>query len=387
MVQNLRWARAIIIIHPMPLMRCGWAIGVVIPALDEAEHITGVIEAIPEWVDAIVVVDDRSRDDTKVLARQTIEQRCQDGWEGQGWVIDTFPESHPRRTGVGAAIEAGLQFISAKAEVGVWGIRGQWCAAVMDGDGQMEAGDLSAMLQPIFDDRADHVKGSRKLHPEGMEGMPIIRRMGSWILTHLTNLSAGLSITDPQSGYAVSSHEILKNWDWEKRWDGYGYPNHRLLQLSRADWRITEVPVKAIYNGQDSGMNVFSFFFKVSTLLWFGLLARGTNWYIDTVINVKTDEFSSEASMLVMWFGAWLSLVLASIAVAWQILSYPQASWILLFFTMAMYGCRVIDKKVAADRRDLFHAMRRGTTVAAPEVAPEVTPEVTPEVALRSPLR
>jgi glycosyltransferase involved in cell wall biosynthesis len=341
-------------------MRSGWAVGVIVPALDEAEHIVGVIEAIPEWVDAIVVVNDHSSDDTKDVARRAVEQRCQEGWEGKGWVIDTFPESQPPRKGVGATIEAGMQFISTKAGAGSWCQGGQWCVAVMDGDGQMDAEDLSAMLQPIIDDSADHVKGSRQLHPLGLTGMPIIRQMGSWILTQLTNLATGLSVSDPQSGYAVSSHEVIEDWDWERHWDGYGYPNHRLLQLSLNSWRISEVPVKAIYHGQNSDMNIFSFFLKVSALLWFGLLRRGSKWYIDTVIKVKTDELSSEESMLLMWFGAWLGLVLASIAVALRILSYWQASPVLLFFAMAMYGCRLIDKSVATDRADQFYAIRRG---------------------------
>lgn len=334
--------------------------GVVVPALDEAEHIVGVIEAIPEWVDAIVVVNDHSSDDTKGVARRAVEQRCQEGWEGKGWVIDTFPESQPPRKGVGATIEAGMQFISTKAGAGSWCQGRQWCVAVMDGDGQMDAEDLSAMLQPIIDDSADHVKGSRVLHSEGMAGMPMIRQMGSWILTHLTNLATGLSVSDPQSGYAASSHEVIEDWDWEKQWDGYGYPNHRLMQLSLNSWRISEVPVKAIYNGQNSGMNIFSFFLKVSALLWFGLLRRGAKWYIDTVFKEKTDEMSSEASLLVIWFGGWLVLVLSSVAVAMRIVSFWQASLALIFFLVAMYVCRLIDKKVVAERAVMFHVTRRG---------------------------
>ena len=340
-------------------MRSGWAVGVVVPALDEVEHIAGVIVEIPEWVDAIVVVNDHSTDDTKDVARRTLEQKCFQGWGGKGWVIDTFPESQPPRSGVGATIDAGIQFISTKAESGAWVKEERWCVAVMDGDGQMDADDLVAILQPIFDDRADHVKGSRVLHPEGLAGMPMIRQMGSWILTHLTNLATGQSVSDPQSGYAASSHEVIEDWDWEKQWDGYGYPNHRLMQLSLNSWRISEVPVKAIYNGQNSGMNIFSFFLKVSVLLWFGLLRRGSKWYIDTVFKVKTNEISSEASLLVVWFGGWLVLVLSWIAAAERIVSYWQSSLSLIFFVMAMYGCRLIDKKVVAERAAIFHATRR----------------------------
>ena len=50
-------------------MRHGAKIGVLVPALDEELAIAAVIEAMPAWIDEIVVVDNGSRDATAVLAR------------------------------------------------------------------------------------------------------------------------------------------------------------------------------------------------------------------------------------------------------------------------------------------------------------------------------
>ena len=50
-------------------MRHQYRIGVVIPALNEADAIAGVIAAIPEWADHIVVADNGSTDATPARAR------------------------------------------------------------------------------------------------------------------------------------------------------------------------------------------------------------------------------------------------------------------------------------------------------------------------------
>ena len=45
----------------------GWKVGVVIPARNEAEHISAVLNTIPKFVDRVVVVDDGSSDGTGEL--------------------------------------------------------------------------------------------------------------------------------------------------------------------------------------------------------------------------------------------------------------------------------------------------------------------------------
>ncbi len=68
----------------------GWAIGVVIPARNESEHLPGVLSTIPKFVDKIVVVDDGSTDGTGGLV-------------GDAELVTLSGE------GVGAAIDNGHQ--------------------------------------------------------------------------------------------------------------------------------------------------------------------------------------------------------------------------------------------------------------------------------------
>ena len=104
--------------------------------------------------------------------------------------------------------------------------------------------------------------------------MPLYRRIGTFILSILTTLACGQTIRDPQCGYTATSSEVLKSWNWERSWKGYGYPNWCLMALSEKGWRISHIPVRAIYEGQKSGIRVSSFLPKVSLMLLIGLHLR-----------------------------------------------------------------------------------------------------------------
>lgn len=223
----------------------GFGIGVVIPARNEAEHLPGVLAGIPPFVDKVVVVDDGSTDGTGDLAGDAELVRL----NGQG---------------VGAAIDSGHQHLLKIMDA-------DFISVVMAGDGQMDPEDMEDLIEPIVNRKAHHVKGER-LDRAGK--MPIYRRVGTFILSILTTLACGQNIRDPQCGYTATSSQVLKSWNWENSWKGYGYPNWWLMGLSERGWRIAHVPVKAIYEGQKSGIKVSTFLPKVALMLLIGLHTR-----------------------------------------------------------------------------------------------------------------
>ena len=233
----------------------GIRVCIVMPARNEARHVAKAISTLPDFVDRVVIVDDGSTDST---AKEAAEAE----------VINSGG------IGVGGAIAAGYQYL-VKTETDE-----QWCAVVMAGDGQMDPADLPTLLQPITDDSADFVKGNRAMHAEGLRTMPLRRRIGTWWLTHLTNLATGLSIGDPQCGYTVCSGRMLKEWDFRDNWDGYGYPNWWLLRCVESGIRVQEAAVRAIYEGQSSGIRIARFLPRISMMLFTGLLFRGSRWYL-----------------------------------------------------------------------------------------------------------
>ena len=223
----------------------GVSIGVVIPARNEAEHLGSVLSGIPSFVDKVVVVDDGSSDGTGELAGDADVVRL----EGEG---------------VGSAIDHGHRRLLDVMD-------SNFISVVMAGDGQMDPDDMESLIAPIINHQAHHVKGER-LDRAGK--MPLYRRIGTFILSILTTLACGQTIRDPQCGYTATSSEVLESWNWERSWKGYGYPNWWLMALSEKGWRVSHVPVRAIYEGQKSGIRVSSFLPKVALMLLVGLHSR-----------------------------------------------------------------------------------------------------------------
>lgn len=225
----------------------GQTIGVVIPARNEEAHIGKVLETLPEFVDYAVVIDDGSTDATYKMASKASSP-------AEVTILQT------KGMGVGAAIDRGHQhFLNT--------IEQPFVSVVMAGDGQMDPNDLAVVVQPILDDEADHVKGNRMTTPADIEEMPKRRRRASRILGWLTTLASGRVTSDPQCGYTATSSNLLQQWNWERSWCGYGYPNYWLIHLSSQGWRVQDVRVKAVYGSELSGIKPVRFFASVGRMM------------------------------------------------------------------------------------------------------------------------
>ncbi|MBN1152067.1 MAG: glycosyltransferase family 2 protein [Dehalococcoidia bacterium] len=234
-------------------------IGVVVPAYNEEPHIGKVLEGMPDFVDAVYVVDDASTDQTADIVRD---------WIGRPTVGDeakSVPRveliQHPVNRGVGAAIVTGYKRCLAD---------GMDMAAVMAGDNQMEPQYLPTVLDLVVDGRADYSKGTRLTDAAHLKGMSSWRTVGNFTLRWLTVIAAGnRGITDPQNGYAAISREALEGLDLDAVFPFYGYCNDLLIRLSAQHRRIVEIPIPSMYHGEVSHIRYHTYIPKVS-----GLLAR-----------------------------------------------------------------------------------------------------------------
>jgi glycosyltransferase involved in cell wall biosynthesis len=135
-------------------------VAVVVPAYNEQKLISRVIDTMPSFVDAIVVVNDCSKDNTSEVVRRYSET------PGSRVVLIDLKENQ----GVGGAIAAGY----------IW-VRDHHfdCAAVMAGDAQMNPDDLATLLKPIADNRVDYSKGNRLITGEAFKRIPKVRYFGN----------------------------------------------------------------------------------------------------------------------------------------------------------------------------------------------------------------
>jgi glycosyltransferase involved in cell wall biosynthesis len=206
-------------------------VAVVIPAFNESRKIIETVATVPDFVDHILVVDDASNDDTSRQARLAALRR------GEPAGVEVI--RHAANRGVGGAITTGYRrAIAIGADV----------AVVMAGDGQMDPGDLPALLDPIAAGDADYVKGNRFLHPAIWTTMPASRIFGNLVLSVATRVTSGYRhVFDSQCGYTAIHRSALAAIDLGELFPRYGYPNDLLSRLRIADMRVVDVPVRPIY--------------------------------------------------------------------------------------------------------------------------------------------
>ena len=224
----------------------GRRLAVVMPARNEAAHIARALESLPPEVDMIVVVNDGSTDGTTeaVEATETAAERVVLQRGGQG---------------VGAAVAMGFDHV-----MEVWD--SDDLVAVMDGDAQMDAGDLLPLCQRLLATQADVVKGNRLAHPEVRRSMPFLRRLANRGLAVLTTLASGRRVKDAQCGFIVLRAEVLQRTKGDPVWPGYGYVNHRFIRWSRHGFRVEAHPVRLVYAEETSGIRPLRFFFSVGAM-------------------------------------------------------------------------------------------------------------------------
>jgi hypothetical protein len=160
-------------------MHRGLKLSVVIPCYNEEAGIRSVIEAMPAYVDEIVVVDNNSTDRTGEIARSL------------GAVVVFQP-----RKGYGAAYQAGLP--AATGDV----------IATLDGDGTYPADEIASLVDALEDEHLDFISGSR-FPLRNAAAMNFSNKVGNFALTLATMFLWFRPLRDSQSGMWVFRRAVL----------------------------------------------------------------------------------------------------------------------------------------------------------------------------------
>ena len=200
-----------------------------IPAFNEEKNIAGLLIKLKKISQNIIVCDDGSEDLTGKIA------------ENLGAIVI----QHKKNLGYGSAIKSiFLKAHEVNADVLV----------TFDADGQHRIEDINTILEPIKKNIADIVIGSRFLNNN--QQMPKYRKIGIQTITKLTNVTGGTKITDSQSGFRAYSKKILENVKPTE--SGMGISTEILIKTQKAGYRITEVPITILYEGDTSTHNPVS---------------------------------------------------------------------------------------------------------------------------------
>ena len=236
------------------------SIAVVIPAHDEEMLIGETISGIPDFVDRIIVVDDRSGDGTAAVVEALDDHRVE--------LI-----RHGRNEGVGAAIVTGYK--RARDE-------GIDVTAVMAGDNQMDPGELETLVRPVARGEVDYAKANRLFTGQAWDLIPRTRYLGNAVLSLLTKVASGYwHVADSQSGYTAISREMLAQLDLDRIYRGYGFPNDMLVHLNVWNARVRDIPARPVYGvGERSGIKIRRVVPRISWLLWKGFFWRMREKYV-----------------------------------------------------------------------------------------------------------
>jgi glycosyltransferase involved in cell wall biosynthesis len=194
-------------------------VSVLIPAFDEAATIGSVLERIGALaLDAeIIVVDDGSTDATpEILAR----------WQAEN--ASAVVVQQPNR-GKGAAIRSALT--RATAEICV----------IQDADVEYDPADLPRLIEPLAQDRADAVYGSRLSPGTPREAFGRRQLFGNQAISLVTRILYGTTLSDVETGYKAFRTAALRSLPLTE--DGFAIEAEITAWACRTGLRIEEVPI------------------------------------------------------------------------------------------------------------------------------------------------
>ncbi len=192
---------------------------IIVPAYNEEGNLKNTLEEIlaVNLRKTVLVIDDGSSDRTSHIAQEMKVNLIR----------------LPFNLGIGGAVQTGFKFASEK----------QFNLAVqIDGDGQHDARFLGLLIEPILNEEADLVIGSRFFPPYLGYRSSFVRRIGIHFFAKLISFLTGTIVTDPTSGFRAYNRHMIELFARDYPQD---FPEPEAIILAKQiGAQIKEVPVK-----------------------------------------------------------------------------------------------------------------------------------------------
>jgi glycosyltransferase involved in cell wall biosynthesis len=212
-------------IYPIPV---GFKLSVVIPVYNEERWLAELVRRVQavEIPKELILVNDCSTDGTPAILAQ-IEKQYQN--------VRVFHQ--PKNMGKGAALREGFKHCTGDLVI------------VQDADWEYDPAEYPKLIQPILEDRADVVIGSRFIG-ESHRVLYYWHSVANKALTMLSNWFTNLNLTDMETCYKVFRREIIQNM--KLRSNRFGFEPEVTAKIARKRngkrYRVFEVPIS--YSGR-----------------------------------------------------------------------------------------------------------------------------------------
>ena len=248
-------------------MYFGKKIVVVMPAYNAAKTVTQTVDEVHQQgiVDEIILVDDRSRDDTVAVASSLLGVRVHVQERNMGYGAN-------QKTCYRLALEAGADVV-----------------IMVHADYQYTPKLIPAMASIIANGLYPCVLASRILGGYSLKGgMPVWKYIANRFLTLTENVLLGAKLSEYHTGYRAFSRELLEKLDLSKNSDDFVFDNQMLAQIFWHGFTIGEVSCPTKYFKEASSIN-----FRRSVKYGLGCLAIGLKFRLAKMGWLRSELFSS----------------------------------------------------------------------------------------------